>query len=279
MKLINSKELNRIIKYALREDIGPKDLTTVSVISKSQNAIAYVIAKENGIICGLKVAKKIFQHCDPKIKWKAFIKDGNEVEAGDKIVKMKGNLRTLLICERTALNFLQRMSGISTITKKYVDEISLTKTKLLDTRKTAPGLRMLDKYAVKIGGGTNHRFGLYDMVLIKDNHIKAAGSITKAVQQVRKKNKKKFVVEVEVDSIGELKEALSNDVDIIMLDNMDVDEMKHAVQLIDGKVKTEASGKITLENIRKVAETGVDFISVGALTHSVKALDISMEIE
>lgn len=279
MKLIDKKYLDRIIKYAIREDVGKKDITTESLISKSRKAKAYFIAKDDGVICGLKVAKNVFVHLNKKIKWKSLLRDGNEIRAGTKLALVEGSLKTLLTGERTALNFLQRMSGIATLTKKYVNEISDTSSKLLDTRKTVPGLRMLDKYAVKTGGGTNHRMGLFDMVLVKDNHIKAAGSITKAVRQIKNKLKRKYPIEVEVSSIEQFNEAVNLNVDIIMFDNMSIEEMKRAVEIAKGKVKTEASGKINLDNIRAVAETGVDYISVGALTHSVKALDISMEIE
>lgn len=279
MKLIDKKDLDRIIKYAIKEDAGKKDITTESIIPESRKAKAYFIAKDDGVICGLKVARRVFEHLNKKIKWKNLVIDGNEVKAGTKLAVVEGSLKTLLTGERTALNFLQRMSGIATLTKKYVNEISDTSSKLLDTRKTVPGLRMLDKYAVKTGGGTNHRIGLFDMVLIKDNHIKAAGTVTKAVLQVKKVLKRKFPIEVEVNSIEQFNEALNLDVDIIMLDNMSIEEMKRAVEIAKGKVKTEASGKINLDNIKAVAETGVDYISVGALTHSVKALDISMEIE
>lgn len=276
---MNKKEIIKIVKIALQEDIGSGDITTNLIVSNNQKGFATIYAKEDGIVAGLFVARLVFKTFDDKIIFKALTKDGNKISYGEKLAEVKGNLKSLLTGERVALNFLQRMSGIATITSKFVKQLEGTKTRLLDTRKTAPCLRMLDKYSVKIGGGTNHRFGLYDMVLIKDNHIKTAGSITKAVTLVKSKLKNKIKIEVETTSLEEVKEALANKIDIIMLDNMSIDTMKEAIKLINGKVKTEASGNITLENIREIALTGVDFISVGALTHSVKALDISMKIE
>ncbi|MDF1612576.1 carboxylating nicotinate-nucleotide diphosphorylase [Stygiobacter electus] len=276
---MNKKEIIKIVKIALQEDIGSGDITTNLIVSNNQKGFATIYAKEDGIVAGLFVARLVFKTFDDKIIFKALTKDGNKISCGEKLAEIKGNLKSLLTGERVALNFLQRMSGIATITSKFVKQLEGTNTRLLDTRKTAPCLRMLDKYSVKIGGGTNHRFGLYDMVLIKDNHIKTAGSITKAVTLVKSKLKNKIKIEVETTSLEEVKEALANKIDIIMLDNMSIDTMKEAIKLINGKVKTEASGNITLENIREIALTGVDFISVGALTHSVKALDISMKIE
>jgi len=276
---MNKKELIQIINLALKEDIGSGDVTTNLIVPDFQKGIAEIFVKEDGVIAGLNVANEIFKRLNNKITFRKFVKEGDKVSKGTKIAEVKGSLRTLLTGERTALNFLQRMSGIATFTAKFVAQLEGLNTKILDTRKTVPCLRMLDKYSVKIGGGTNHRFGLYDMVLIKDNHIKAAGSITRAVQLIRKKLKKKMKIEVETANLDEVKEALSNKVDIIMLDNMSVEMMEQAVKLIGGKAKVEASGNVTLENVRKIALTGVDFISVGALTHSVKALDISMKIQ
>lgn len=276
---MNKKELIQIINLALKEDIGSGDVTTNLIVPDFQKGIAEIFVKEDGVIAGLSVASEVFKRLNNKITFRKFVKEGDKVSKGTKIAEVKGSLRTLLTGERTALNFLQRMSGIATFTAKFVAQLEGLNTKILDTRKTVPCLRMLDKYSVKIGGGTNHRFGLYDMVLIKDNHIKAAGSITRAVQLIRKKLKKKMKIEVETANLDEVKEALSNKVDIIMLDNMSVEMMEQAVKLIGGKAKVEASGNVTLENVRKIALTGVDFISVGALTHSVKALDISMKIQ
>ena len=277
MKL-DKKEIERVITTALKEDIGAGDITTNLIIEKKQQAKAFFLAKEDGVVAGLAIAKMVFQKFDKTIKWKSFIKDGEFVSAGTHIAEVKGSLRALLTGERTALNILQRMCGIATTTNSFVKIVNGANAKILDTRKTVPGLRMIDKYAVKIGGGTNHRIGLFDMVLIKDNHIKAAGSITNAVAKIRKGLTKKIKIEVETSNLDEVRETLKNIVDIIMLDNMPVPMMKEAVKIIAGKAKVEASGNVNFKSIKAIAKTGVDFISVGALTHSVKALDISMKI-
>ncbi|MHB8580153.1 MAG: carboxylating nicotinate-nucleotide diphosphorylase [Ignavibacteriaceae bacterium] len=284
MKSINKKEFESIIDAAIKEDIGSGDVTTNQIVPKNRNAKAYFLAKEDGIIAGLSIAKSVFKKLDNKVIWKSFVKEGDKISAGTKIAEVNGSLRALLTGERTALNFLQRISGIASVTSKYVEVLNSTGTKILDTRKTVPGLRIIDKYAVKIGGGTNHRIGLYDMALIKDNHIKAAGSISEAVRKVRSKNdkvkkKEKLKIEVETTNLNEVREALKCKVDMIMLDNMPPFLMKEAVKIINGKAKVEASGNMNIDRIRETAGTGVDFISVGALTHSVKALDISMKIE
>ncbi len=271
-------EIKKIIKRALKEDIARGDITTNAIISKKSKSIGRFLVKSDGVICGLSIAKMVFEELDKNISFKMFCKDGDFLKAGTIAAEIKGSERTLLTGERTALNFMQRLSGISTMAHSYSEKLKDTTAQLLDTRKTVPGLRMLDKYAVKKGGGKNHRIGLYDMVLIKDNHIKAAGSITKAVSLIRNKYGNKFRIEVETKNIDEVREALETKADIIMLDNMSIEIMKEAVKIIAGKAKTEASGNITSENIAEVASTGVDFISVGALTHSVKALDISMKI-
>ncbi len=276
-----NKEIIKIIKSALKEDIGTGDITTNAVIKKSKKAVGKFLVKADGVIAGLKVARKVFQIVDPKVKFKILIKDGSFVKRGDVAAIVSGSAKSILTAERTALNFLQRMSGIASMAKLFTEEISHTKAKLIDTRKTVPGLRLLDKMAVKTGGGENHRMGLYDMFLIKDNHIEVAGSITNAVNdcvQYQKKNKTKYKIEVETKNLKEVEEALKTDADIIMLDNFEIDEMKKAVQLVNGKFKTEASGGVNLDTVKLIAETGVDYISVGALTHSVKALDISLEI-
>ena len=278
MKL-DLKELDRIISEALREDIGSGDVTTNLIVPNETVSKAVIIAKADGIIAGLPISKAVFKKLDNKIIWKDLIHEGEYVSAGTEIVRLKGSYRTLLTGERTALNFLQRISGIATATSKYVEKLKGLNTVILDTRKTVPGLRMLDKYGVEIGGGTNHRIGLYDMVLIKDNHIKVAGGIIEAVTEIKNKITKKIKIEVEVTNIDEVKLAMDAGVDIIMLDNMSVKQMKEAVKLIGGNVKVEASGGVNLNSVRAIAETGVDFISVGALTHSVKALDISMNFE
>ena len=276
---LNKKEVDRIISFALKEDIGSGDITTNSIIAKDKKSTAYFLAKKDGVVAGLTIAKSVFTKLDKKIIWKSFVKEGDKVSAGTKIAMLKGSYRAMLTGERTALNILQRVSGIATLTSQFVERVRGTKAKILDTRKTVPCLRLLDKYGVKIGGGKNHRSGLYDMVLIKDNHIKVAGSITSAIEQVRKHVKRKIIIEVETSNLEEVREALDSKVDIIMLDNMNHGMMKEAVKIINGRAKVEASGNIKLDNIRGVAETGVDFISIGVLTHSVKALDINMKFE
>lgn len=278
MKL-DKKELDRIIVEALREDIGSGDLTTNAIVPRTTVSRAFMIAKADGIVAGLPVAEAVFKKLDKKIIWKNLIKEGARVTAGTEIVRLKGSYHALLTGERTALNFLQRISGIATSVSKYVERLEGLNTVILDTRKTVPGLRMLDKYGVKVGGGTNHRIGLYDMALIKDNHIKAAGGIIEAVMQIKNNLKRKIKIEVEATNLDEVKLALNAGVDIIMLDNMSLKQMKKAVNLIGGKVKVEASGGVNLNSVRAIAETGVDFISVGELTHSVKALDISMNFK
>jgi len=275
MKL-DKMEINKIISYALKEDIGKGDITSNLIIPHKKTAIAFLLAKEEGVIAGLQVAKFVFQKLDKNVRWNNLVKEGEVVTAGTKIAEVKGYYRALLTGERTALNFLQRMSGIASITLKYVEQLHGLKTKILDTRKTVPGLRILDKYSVKKGTGTNHRIGLYDMVMIKDNHIKAAGSISKAVTHVKNNLPKKIKIEVETTTVEEVKEALNSGADIIMLDNMSIKQMKEAVKIINRRAKVEASGGVEINSVRKIAETGVDYISVGALTHSVKALDIAM---
>lgn len=280
MNKIN-RNISKAILSALKEDIGREDITTKATISKSKKAFGSFFVKADGIIAGLEIAKTVFKAVDPKIKFEIKIKDGSKVKFGDVVAVVSGKAQSLLTAERTALNFLQRMSGIATSANNYAEKVKHTKAKIIDTRKTVPGLRLLDKMAVKIGGCKNHRIGLYDMFLIKDNHIEVAGSITKAVEDCIKYNKKhhtSFKIEVETKNIAEVQEALQTKADIIMLDNFQIGEMTQAVALINGKCKVEASGGINLETVKVIAETGVDFISVGALTHSVKALDISLEI-
>lgn len=279
MEFLDPKYIDEIITLALKEDIGSGDITTDAVISQSDNAEAFIISKANGVISGLPVAEMIFRKLGKNMIWLPHVKEGEHVSKGDLIVEFSGSLRAILSGERTALNFLQRMSGISTATSKFVDAVKDTNVKILDTRKTAPGQRVLDKYAVKMGGGTNHRIGLYDMVMIKDNHIKAAGSITKAVEKIRSNVDGNIKIEVETTNIDEVNEALAAKADIIMLDNMTLEMMKKCVEIINHKALVEASGGVILEKIKFIAETGVDFISVGALTHSVKALDLSQYVK
>jgi len=275
------KKISKLISSALNEDVKNGDITSKATISKSKKAMGKFLVKADGIIAGLEIAKMVFKVVDPKIKFDIKIKDGSKVKYGNVAAIVTGKAQSLLTAERTALNFLQRMSGIATSANIYSEKVKHTKAKVIDTRKTVPGLRTLDKLAVKLGGCANHRIGLYDMFLIKDNHIEVAGSITKAVEACVKYNKKhrtKFKIEVETKNLKEVEEAIKTKADIIMLDNFEIDEMKIAVKLIDGKFKVEASGGVNLDTVKAIAETGVDYISVGALTHSVKALDISLEI-
>lgn len=266
------------IERALKEDVGSGDITTELLVSLSSNTTAVMKAKSRGVIAGLDVAGAVFKKLDSTIVWKPLVKDGDRVEAGDVIAGIEGRYKTILTGERTALNFLQRMSGIATETSRYVDAVAHTGVKILDSRKTVPGLRLFDKYSVHTGGGMNHRLGLFDMVLIKDNHIALAGGIKNAVTKIKSGASGSIKIEVEVSSIEQAEEALNAGVDVIMLDNMDNDSMKKTVDLIGGRALTEASGNMSLERVKEVAETGVNFISVGALTHSVKAMDIALYI-
>lgn len=275
------KEIDEIIQNAFKEDIGQSDITTEATISSATIGEAKFLAKANGIIAGLDIVERVFYLFDPSLEFHRFVKDGDKIEYGHIIASVKGKASSILTSERTALNFLQRMSGIATLADCFKNEIKHTKARIIDTRKTVPGLRIIDKMAVEAGGCKNHRMGLYDMFLIKDNHIEAAGSITEAVRSCReymKKHGKSYKIEVEVTNLEQTKEALENKADIIMLDNFDVELMSEAVSLIDGGALIEASGGINLTTVRDIAETGVDLISVGALTHSVKALDISLNL-
>jgi len=276
---LNIEALKPFIEYALKEDIGTGDITTNSLIPVDLQARATMIAKSSGIIAGLSVAETIFRMLSPDINWKTFVHDGDKIITGELILEISGSYRALLTGERLALNFMQRMSGIATMTHKCISELAGYPTKILDTRKTVPGLRVLDKYAVLMGGGTNHRIGLYDMVLIKDNHIKIAGGITNAVLQIKNGITGNLKIEVEVTNFDEVREALAAGADIIMLDNMTTLQMAESVKIINGQAKVEASGNMTIERLKEVAGTGVDYISIGALTHSVTAFDISMNIE
>jgi nicotinate-nucleotide pyrophosphorylase (carboxylating) len=270
--------ISKMIELALAEDIADGDITTDSLIPRSARAEASLTMKEDGVISGLEIFALVFEHLDKDIVFTPYVSEGDTVKRGDIIASIKGSYRTLLTGERTALNILQRMSGIATKTSIFAKALEGTTAKLLDTRKTAPCLRTLDKQAVKAGGGNNHRKGLYDMVMIKDNHIKVAGGITQAVANIKQNCPKTVKIEVETTNLEEVKEALTSGADIIMLDNMELQTMMEAVEIIGTKALTEASGNITLETIRETALTGVNYISSGALTHSVKALDISMNI-
>lgn len=275
-KILKSAEVLFDLAYA--EDIGDGDITTNNLVPPDSNKTAVLVAKAKGVIAGLPVAEMVFKKFDPNIDWKELMPDGSKVKPGDVLVEFSGNYRALLTGERKALNFLQRLSGIATYANKCIREVEGHDVEILDTRKTLPGYRHLDKYAVRMGGGSNHRFGLYDMVMIKDNHIQVAGGIKEAVDAIRSKIPKSIKIEVETTTLEQVQEALDADVDIVMLDNMSSKLMKEAVDLIDKRAKIEASGNMTLKRIRKVAATGVNFISIGALTHSVKALDISQRI-
>jgi nicotinate-nucleotide pyrophosphorylase (carboxylating) len=279
---MNKKELENlhaIIHRALEEDIGSGDITTLSTVPAKSVLKGTFIAKESGVIAGLEVVRETLQYLDKQVSFSPKVADGKHIVKGTVLATVRGKGRVLLTAERTALNFLQRMSGIATLTRAYVDAVKGTDTVILDTRKTSPGNRLLDKQAVLLGGGANHRFGLFDMVLIKDNHIAAAGGITQAVTQVWATDTMKRLIEVEVKNLEELREALSLKVDRILLDNMDIKTLREAVRFTAGRVPLEASGNITLKNVAAVAATGVDMISVGALTHSVRALDISFLIK
>ncbi len=275
----SDSSLQELIALALAEDIGQGDVTSEATIRPESRSVAVILAKQDLILAGIEVANAVFRRLDPDLQLTAFVKDGDRVQAGTEIAKLSGNTRALLAGERVALNLLQHLSGIATLTAKYVDKVKGLKAEVLDTRKTLPGLRQLEKYAVRMGGGKNHRMGLYDAVLIKDNHIKASGGISNAVECVRKSAHSAPKIEVETKTLDEVREALAVKADIIMLDNMHPDMMRSAVRLIAGRALVEASGNVTLETIRTIAECGVDFISSGSLTHSAPAADISMKIK
>ena len=274
--------INKLLDLGIEEDINTGDITTESIIPESMNAAATMTAKQDGVISGLEIVKMVYDRFQDNVVFTPYFKDGDAVKKGDVILKVEATYPTLLCGERLSLNLFQRMCGIATETAKYVKELADTHTELLDTRKTAPGLRVLDKLAVKHGGGTNHRMGLYDMAMIKDNHIKMAGGIAKAVEQVRARIAEGIKIEVETTTLDEVNQAIEAGADIIMLDNMDTQTMTEAVKIINaaGKgIKTEASGNMSIPRLKEVASTGVDYISVGALTHTVKGMDISMNIQ
>jgi len=274
--MMTMDEIERTIQNALEEDIGTGDVTTVAIVPSSVHIVGEFIVKSPGVVAGLDIAGRVFLQMDDEIVYTPLVPDGSAVMVGDIVARMEGRGSGILTAERVALNFLQRMSGIATMTQRYVAAVAGSKAKILDTRKTVPGLRTLDKMAVRLGGGTNHRLGLYDMVLIKDNHSAVAGGVAEAVRLARARAGG-LAIEVEVQSLKQLDEVLALDVDRVMLDNMSVEDMREAVRRAKGVVALEASGGITLDNVAAVAATGVDFISVGALTHSVTALDISLE--
>ena len=274
--MLNQMYVDNLIKTALLEDINYIDVTTDYLIDEDQEGAAQFLAKADGVLCGLDVALRVFELLQPDFKAEVFKKDGDVLKKGDIIAKVYGKTRTILKGERTALNLIQHMSGIATATNEAVKLVEGTKASIVDTRKTLPGMRPLQKYAVTVGGGKNHRYNLSDAAMLKDNHVDAGGGITNAVKKLKSKLGHMTKVELEVRSLDELREALSVGVDVIMLDNMSNEMMAEAVKITDGKAILEASGGITAETLRGVAETGVDIISIGALTHSVKAFDLSL---
>jgi nicotinate-nucleotide pyrophosphorylase (carboxylating) len=283
MESPNSPQVRRVISQAIAEDKCQQDVTTKALIAETQKSKALIMAKGRGVIAGIEIAKQVFFKVDPQIKLDILIRDGTEVNAGDVIARIEGKTSSILKSERVALNFLQRLSGIASETARYVKAIEGLPVYITDTRKTTPGLRTLEKYAVRVGGGKNHRMHLADGVLIKDNHIAALRrqglGIKEMVAQARKKTPPESKIEIEVKNLEEAIQAANAGADIIMLDNMNIEDMRQAVRLVKGRTLIEASGGVTVENVRAVAETGVNFISVGALTHSPKALDISLELD
>ena len=275
--LLGPEVLERVVAAALAEDVGEGDVTTEATVAAEAVGTAEILVKEPGVVCGLGVAEAVFRALDPDIRFEPLVREGAVIDRATAVALVAGPERAILTGERVALNFLGRLSGVATLTKRYVDAVAGTGAAILDTRKTTPGLRALEKHAVSCGGGRNHRFGLDDGVLVKDNHLRAAGSIAKAVESLRVTTV--LPMEVECDTLEQVSEALDVGVDAILLDNMTLDELSSAVALVGGRARLEASGGVTLENVRAVAETGVDEISVGALTHSARSLDVSLELK
>ncbi len=276
--MLNLQSVDTLLDLAFAEDIGIGDITTESTVPTEQQAIGTVHAKSEGVVAGLPVAERVFKMLDSNLTFREFVSDGDSIISGDTIAEIQGGAKTILIGERTALNFLQRLSGVATLTSQFVKAVAEYDVKIVDTRKTTPGWRSLQKYAVRVGGGNNHRFGLYDGVLIKDNHIVAAGGISNAVQRARQVAPHTAKIEVEVETIEQVNEALGVGADILLLDNMSIETMQQVVKEIGDQAVTEASGGITLERVQAVASTGVNLISVGALTHSAMPLDISLTL-
>lgn len=280
---LTEKQIETIIDIALGEDTSQGDVTSEALISPDLTGKATLLVKEKGVLAGIEIARRVFERVDAAIKFEILIKDGTAIKPGDIAAAISGSVSGILKAERTALNFLQRLSGIATLTAQYVAEVKGTEAKIYDTRKTTPGMRLLEKYAVRMGGGTNHRMSLGDAVLIKDNHIAALRAqgmnLKEIILKARQNAPGGMTIEIEVTNIKEAEEAVKAGADIIMLDNMSLNDMTKAVKSVAGRAKLEASGKITLANVRKAAQTGVDIISIGALTHSYKALDISLEME
>lgn len=274
---MNIMDIDEIIEAALIEDMPEGDITSESIIDPKSVSEAHMISREKGVLAGIEIAESVFKKIDHTVEFKKIIKDGQEFNESHRLAQIKGSSISILKGERLALNFIQRLSGIATLTKKCTNVLKGTKTKLLDTRKTTPCLRMLEKYAVRMGGGVNHRLNLSEMILIKDNHLQLVGSIKESIQRARQSVGDKIKIEVETTCLDEVKEALQYGADIIMLDNMTPQEIRRAVTLVKGKVPLEVSGNINLDNLSEVAGLGVDFISVGSLTHSYKSLDISLD--
>jgi nicotinate-nucleotide pyrophosphorylase (carboxylating) len=275
-----------LIKQALKEDIGKGDITSQHTIDPQANGLALIMAKQEGMLAGIEICREVFLQVDPELAIEINTNDSQKVDLGQVVMNIQGRAQSILAAERTALNFLQHLSGIASLTARFVEAVNGTRAKILDTRKTTPGWRRLEKYAVTCGGGENHRMGLYDMVLIKDNHIEAAGGVSAAVQLVRDRIKKKIKIEVEVQNLAQLEEAIALGPDIVMLDNMKPEMMAEACRMVwsspardHGQLKIEASGNVNLDNVRKIAECGVDYISVGAITHSAPALDFSLRLK
>jgi len=275
---LNAEEVDTIVSKALNEDIGAGDITSKLVIPEDAQAEMVFVTREDIVVCGIPVLKRLYDKLESRVEVTELCKEGDHIVGGTEILRVKGFARELLSTERVALNLLQRMCGIATLTSKYVDAVKGTNVKILDTRKTTPCIREIEKYAVYIGGGTNHRMRLDDGILIKDNHISIAGGVAVAVKKAKDGNQTGLKIEVECDTIEQVGEAIEAGADIILLDNMDTDTLREAVKLASGKVLLEASGGVTLETVRQIAETGVDFISVGALTHSAPAVDIGLDI-
>jgi len=273
---VTADTLERAVAVALAEDVGEGDVTTEATVDADTRGHAELVVKEPGVVCGLAAAEAVFRALDPDVVFEHLVSEGAVVDGGTAVALVTGPVHAILTGERTALNFLGRLSGVATLTRRYVDAVGGTGVAILDTRKTTPGLRLLEKHAVACGGGRNHRFGLDDGVLVKDNHLRAAGSIAAAVESLRATTE--LPVEVECDTLEQVSEARDADVDAILLDNMTLDELRSAVALVGDRARLEASGGIKLENVRSVAETGVDEISVGALTHSARSLDVSLEL-
>lgn len=278
MRVDYLSQIDKIIDSALEEDLGPGDITTSAIIDSSLKGKARLLAKEEIILAGIEVFSRVFSRLDPEIVVECTYHDGDVVPNGYDIGIIRGSMRGMLSGERTALNFLQHLSGIATLTKRYVEKIDPSKVRVIDTRKTTPRLRILEKYAVRMGGGFNHRFGLFDGILIKDNHIAAAGSISKALAKIKANVPHTLKIEVEVEDIKGVEEAIGAGADAILLDNMSVKEMKEAVSIARGRVLLEASGGITLESIGEISKTGINLISIGAITHSARSVDISLEV-